>query len=95
VIVFGSSEELSKSGFGTLMYRDGSVLYQGDWKEDSFEGQGYLFNFALQQHEAGTCDPSDFSNLAQIWVKYLGDFEGGVMNGRGQISFVDGSVFQG
>jgi hypothetical protein len=32
------------NGKGVLYYRDGEVAYEGDWKNDKFEGKGRFTN---------------------------------------------------
>jgi hypothetical protein len=53
---------------------------------DSFSGLGFLSNFTLDANaQVGdmNCDPTNFNNLSNIWKHFHGEFEEGLMSGKG------------
>ena len=50
------------NGYGTLYYQDGSKAYEGDWKEDLFEGKGVIYNDSPSSYKGGF-DYTDFTQM--------------------------------
>lgn len=65
-------------GQGKLYDVDGNLEYEGEWKNDCFEGQG-----------------TKYSLHGDKWVKYVGAFVQGRIDGFGQMFFADGSKYKG
>lgn len=61
----------------------GRVLYDGEWKNDSYHGRGILYNNTNQDVDG--FDPKDFDTLENNWWKYEGEFENGKKNGLGTL----------
>ena len=58
------------NGFGTLYYQNGSKAYQGNWKNDKFEGHGTLYNEEPVQIMHGF-DYTDFSKINNFKCIYI------------------------
>ena len=70
-----------RNGAGTLTTKQ-NVVMSGNWKDDLLEGEGY-YSFP----------PSDAN--AKGAVRYEGSFRAGRFEGRGKITWPDGSYYEG
>lgn len=69
------------------------VIYEGEWSENQFSGNGTLFNYAPRDEPQ--FEWTDFATLGQGWIKYEGEFWGGQRDGLGSYYFVNGDKFVG
>lgn len=76
----GDWNENKISGVGGLYFVDGNIEYNGEWRNDEFNGWGTHYS----DRKKGEC-----------WQKYEGEFRNGVKEGRGKMHFRDGSVYDG
>ncbi len=53
-------------GFGKLFYPDGSLAYEGEWKNNAFNGKGKVFNEEPLQLEKDF-DYRNFDLLQDHW----------------------------
>ncbi|EER05832.1 MORN repeat-containing protein, putative [Perkinsus marinus ATCC 50983] len=72
-----------KHGEGRMEFRDG-VVYEGEWREDLRHGRGVQ-----------VIDAASKTRLLYGYVKYDGEWDGGVRSGEGKIELTDGSVYEG
>lgn len=75
----GEWENNKISGVGELFFPNQKLEYTGEWHNDEYNGWGTLYS--------GDDDDN--------WVKYEGEFQNGVREGRGKMTFVDGTVYEG
>ncbi len=66
-------------GVGQLFDSDGNLEYEGEWKDDHFEGKGKFHNH---------CGGDD-------WFKYEGEFRAGNKEGFGELFYKEGSRYKG
>ena len=81
-------------GFGILYYPTGAVAYEGEWKEDEFDGKGTVYN-DQQRLINGTFDFTDFNQLDDEWVRYEGDLKSDAKDGYGKLFLTNGEVYEG
>jgi len=85
------------NGQGTLYNRDGSVIYEGQWKNEKYHGKGVLYN----PHQRLYFDEPSSQLLKlskrrdQAWAKYEGNFQDGMWEGSGDLSFKNGDRYIG
>ena len=74
-------------GFGVLYYTSGKVAYEGEWKNDAFEGRGAIFNEDVDVINGKEVNYKDFgkSDNAKLWKSYSGDFKKDKKNGVGTL----------
>ena len=81
-------------GFGKLFYSNGTLAYEGQWKNNEFHGKGKVYS--LEPSEI--TQPFDFKDLSVLdeeWVTY----EGGLVNDRkegwGILTLSNGERYEG
>lgn len=67
-------------GKGETYFKEGQLEYSGEWKADEYHGWGILYS-----------NPE----LNLKWLSYEGEFKNGVKEGRGQMKFRNGFVYDG
>lgn len=87
-------------GYGVLFYANGKVAYEGNWKDDVFEGKGNVNNENTKEIESSEdiqINYHDFGNAANtdLWKNYSGDFIKDKKNGVGTLKFRTGEKFVG
>lgn len=90
----GSAFESQRSGFGVLKNQDGMIVYLGNWKNDSFHGEGELRNISVEQF-SHPFDYADFGELGDKWQKYEGEFLENAFFGKGELVLTNGEKFVG
>lgn len=84
-----------RHGFGTLMSNTFQVIYQGNWKNDTYDGHGQFFN-PLSENLQDDYDYSDFDvALSSYWESYEGEFSDGKLNGFGTLQLTNGEKLVG
>ena len=81
-------------GFGKLTYPDGNLAYEGEWKNNAFNGRGKVFN----EDPMELSKPFDYHNfdyLQDNWDKYEGEFVNDFKEGLGTLSLVNGERYVG
>eukprot|EP01015_Nassula_variabilis_P029316 TRINITY_DN6275_c0_g1_i3.p1 TRINITY_DN6275_c0_g1~~TRINITY_DN6275_c0_g1_i3.p1 ORF type:complete len:329 (+),score=47.84 TRINITY_DN6275_c0_g1_i3:66-1052(+) len=81
-------------GFGTLYYPGNKIAYQGQFKNDKFNGKGVVYNESPVPLN-GMLDYSNFDSLEDHWVKYEGTFVEDNKDGSGTLYLVNGEKFIG
>ena len=81
-------------GYGVLYYPSGSVAYEGEWREDEFNGKGTVYN-DQQGQLAGSFDFTDFNQIDDEWVKYEGDLQHDAKEGHGRLYLTNGEAYEG
>lgn len=96
----GGFKNGKKEGQGTTKLGE-FLLYRGGFKKDLKEGFGEL-NIRYEQAGANKESPNlnNYLNLSKserpsIPVKYEGNFTNDLFNGKGKLTFQDGSFYQG
>lgn len=82
------------NGYGKLFYSDGSLAYDGEWKNNDFSGQGTVYNKDPMQL-THTFDYTDFNYLQEYWEKYQGEFVNDFKKGFGTLYLVNGEKYVG
>jgi antitoxin component YwqK of YwqJK toxin-antitoxin module len=57
------------SGFGKLFYPNGKLAYEGEWKNNAFNGKGKIFNEEPTEMQEDF-DYRNFDFLKDGWLKY-------------------------
>ncbi|KAL4467018.1 hypothetical protein ABPG74_010615 [Tetrahymena malaccensis] len=84
-----------RHGYGTLLSSDFQVIYQGDWQNDTYHGQGKFFN-PLAENLFEEYEFSDFDiALSQYWESYEGEFYEGKLDGFGTLMLTNGEKLVG
>ncbi|EAR97020.1 kinase domain protein (macronuclear) [Tetrahymena thermophila SB210] len=84
-----------RHGYGTLLSSDFQVIYQGDWQNDTYHGQGKFFN-PLAENLFDEYEYSDFDvALSQYWESYEGEFYEGKLDGFGTLMLTNGEKLVG
>jgi len=83
------------SGYGSLMLESSICIYEGFWKNSKFNGIGIFRNIYQNQQNIEDIDYRNFNDLGDKWIKYEGEFDEDLMNGKGKLEFVNGDVFIG
>eukprot|EP01017_Pseudomicrothorax_dubius_P022531 TRINITY_DN24394_c0_g1_i1.p1 TRINITY_DN24394_c0_g1~~TRINITY_DN24394_c0_g1_i1.p1 ORF type:complete len:157 (+),score=43.88 TRINITY_DN24394_c0_g1_i1:284-754(+) len=81
-------------GFGTLFFPSGAIAYQGEFREDKFEGQGVLNN-EQPMKMTGEFNYHNFEDLEDQWTRYEGSFSNDTKEGRGVLYLSNGEKFEG
>lgn len=81
-------------GFGTLYYAAGQVAYEGEWKEDKFDGKGIVYN-EIPMAIGAEFDYTNFDNLGDYWTRYEGGFLDDNKEGFGTLYLTGGDRFEG
>eukprot|EP01017_Pseudomicrothorax_dubius_P030791 TRINITY_DN3868_c0_g2_i2.p1 TRINITY_DN3868_c0_g2~~TRINITY_DN3868_c0_g2_i2.p1 ORF type:complete len:491 (-),score=68.30 TRINITY_DN3868_c0_g2_i2:81-1553(-) len=95
-IYIGNWTEGKRDGYGSLLYSDGSVRYEGQWRNDEFNGQGVLITLAKKP--AGNVkliNPLKLVVTEDVVQRYEGSFTCGELNGICTLHFVTGEKFSG
>lgn len=90
----GSAIESQRNGFGVLKNQEGMIVYLGNWKNDSFHGEGELRNISVEDF-TGSFDYADFGELGDKWAKYEGEFCENAFSGKGELMLTNGEKFVG
>lgn len=85
------------NGQGTLYNRDGSVIYEGQWKNEKYHGKGVLYNHhqKLYFDETSSQVLRLSKRIDQAWAKYEGNFQDGMWEGSGDLSYKNGDRYIG
>ena len=85
------------NGYGKMVYAD-STIYQGEWKNGLWEGQGEIFypdgdlySGEFREHEFNGYGTYLYSDGA----RYEGYWQNGMFNGNGTMNYADGSIYAG
>ena len=85
------------NGYGKMTYAD-STVYEGDWKQGLWDGNGDLF-YPDGDFYSGEFKEHEFSGYGTYiysdGAKYEGYWENGMFNGNGTMSYADGSIYAG
>jgi len=81
-------------GPGVLWYKNGRLCYEGDYKDDKFDGHGILYNGLIEDLRS-FFDYKDFNKVGKCWSKYEGDFEKDRKNGTGTLHLMNGEKYFG
>ncbi|KAM3138718.1 hypothetical protein pb186bvf_009282 [Paramecium bursaria] len=82
------------NGFGILYFKDGQKAYEGYFADDQFHGNGTLYNrnpIKLMNQ----FDYSDFNQIGDYWIKYVGQFQYDCKQGQGTLYLTNGEKYQG
>ena len=71
-----------RHGNGKMTYQNGNI-YDGGWKNDSFDGQGILIY------------TENAPNNTYNYSKYEGEWKNGKMHGEGKMTFQDKRIYEG
>ena len=81
------------NGYGVLFYADGSIAYQGQWKDDYFNGRGVIYNDFV----SGMSKGYDYSNLRTLqndeWTSYEGQILQDRKHGKGKLVLPNGQTY--
>ncbi len=78
------------NGYGILFYGDGSIAYQGEWRDDYFHGRGMIYNDIVSEI-GGKYDYSDFRALQNDeWLSYEGEIVKDKKHGVGKLVLSNG-----
>lgn len=94
MIFEGRFDEGVMYGPGVLWYKNGKLCFEGDYKDDKFEGHGILYNGLIGGMNSGF-DYQDFGKTGNCWVKYEGDFVQDKKNGTGTLYLQNGERYFG
>ena len=81
-------------GYGKLYYPNEKLAYEGEWKNNAFNGKGTVYNEDPQDIE-GPFDYKNFDYVSENWVKYEGEFANDAKNGVGTLVLVNGEKYIG
>ncbi len=59
------------NGYGVLYYQSNKVAYEGQWRNDQFQGEGKLYNESPDLLEGGF-DYTNFDDIDDYWEVYEG-----------------------
>lgn len=85
-------------GYGILFYPSGKIAYEGEWKNDVFEGKGRMINenfSELSQENAIDYNDFDCEKNFNLWKEYCGEFKNDKKEGIGTLLFSNGEKFVG
>ncbi|GMH65974.1 hypothetical protein TrRE_jg10691 [Triparma retinervis] len=101
----GIVREGVREGKGTMVWGGGEKVYEGDWVDDKMEGAGiYTDKEGVYEGQFvggvkvgdGVWEKADGAEGGDFDVKhYSGSWEGGVCEGDGRTTFMDGFVYEG
>lgn len=69
-------------GKGILYLPSGKIEYEGEWAEDEPDGWGLYYAYESPEN-------------SKVWRKYEGQLCRGEMEGRGKLTFANGTIFEG
>ncbi len=82
--------------FGILKSSDGTMVYKGEWVNDTFDGRGWLFNYEYQDAaEDEEFNYKDFCLLGNQWQTYEGEFTQGLWDGIGTLVLTNSQIYTG
>jgi len=81
-------------GYGKLYYPSGKLAYEGEWKENTFNGNGKVFNETPSQF-SGPYDYRNFDLLEDDWERFEGTFVEDYKEGKGVLYLVNGERYIG
>lgn len=82
------------NGYGKMIFSSGRVAYEGELKDDKFEGYGILYNEEPEK-STGQFEYHDFSALGEKWIRYEGEFHNDIKDGKGKLFLTNGERFEG
>lgn len=98
-VYIGNLSNGKKTGKGIIKKITGEILYEGDFKDDLFEGNGMLYlDEGLTftgQFSKGMKHGRGFLFSADRTYKYTGNWEDDLKSGDGTETYPDGSVYIG
>ncbi|KAL4490978.1 hypothetical protein ABPG72_008714 [Tetrahymena utriculariae] len=84
-----------KQGYGILRNKQNQmVIYEGEWVNDLFDGQGILYN-QFPENLQNSFSYSDFNKISNYWKVYEGEFQLGLKNGSGTLVFTNEEKYSG
>ncbi|KAL4451147.1 hypothetical protein ABPG74_021469 [Tetrahymena malaccensis] len=84
-----------KQGYGILRNKQNqTVIYEGEWVNDLFDGQGILYN-QFAENLQNSFSYSDFNKISNYWKVYEGEFQLGLKNGSGTLVFTNEEKYSG
>lgn len=84
-----------KDGLGTLFGSDGSIVYQGEWKQDVYHGRGKVNNKKVRDRRLRKEMFLEFEEVRENWRYYEGEFKEGKRCGLGVMVFANNEKYQG
>eukprot|EP01017_Pseudomicrothorax_dubius_P051421 TRINITY_DN9898_c0_g2_i1.p1 TRINITY_DN9898_c0_g2~~TRINITY_DN9898_c0_g2_i1.p1 ORF type:complete len:561 (+),score=58.14 TRINITY_DN9898_c0_g2_i1:48-1730(+) len=84
-----------RHGFGIMTSKDGRKIYEGEWKNDHYNGYGVIQNLYYSEEEDQSIDIKDLNTLGRKWIRYEGEFLDSEINGMGSLFLGDGSKLVG
>ena len=81
-------------GFGKLYYPNEKLAYEGEWKNNAFNGKGKVYNEEPVEL-AYSFDFTNFDYLQDHWDSYEGDFVNDYKEGHGTLILVNGEKYVG
>lgn len=82
-----------RNGYGVLREATGLVIYDGEWKEGVYHGNGTLYNNHSRFETEFTY--LDFNSLGSAWVKFDGEFYEGQWHGLGTLTILNNQKYSG
>lgn len=83
----GAFHEGKRDGIGILRDHCGRVIYEGQWKNDNFDGKGKLLNISPNIKIPKEFNYRNLDDMRDCWTEYEGEFANGLRNGSGRLSF--------
>ncbi len=71
-------------GYGKLYYPNAKLAYEGEWKNNAFNGKGKVYNEEPMAF-ADSFDFRNFDHLQDFWTLYDGDFVNDFKEGSGTL----------
>jgi len=81
-------------GYGVLYYPNGKPAYEGEWRNNQFEGRGTMYNQKPAMITINKFD-SDYGKMENTWKKYEGEFYNDEWHGIGTLYFSNGDSYHG
>ena len=78
-----------RSGQGKSFGEDGLIEYDGEWKDDKYDGEGRHYNPAPSGSRE-RANIHDQESLNANWIKYTGQFKAGRRHSSGTLVFSNG-----
>ncbi len=92
----GDFQNAARNGKGTLISAKGDTIYNGDWKNNEYEGTGVNFNNGRYSGEFKGNRRNGYGNFVEKNVgRYTGNFVNDVKSGRGTEEYVNRNKYTG
>ena len=89
---FGQWSDDEIYGFGTLYSDKNEIIYEGFWQKDKFHGLGVLYNIFIIKNNEFEIDFHNFNQIEDKWVRYEGEFNNDLRDGKGRLEFANGDI---